>query len=108
MTLATRPAKVYSLVFLDSQHLATGGTDNRITIWDLDSKPADRQLVGHTGTVAALACDATGRMLVSGSYDTTLRIWNLADKRSSGDRLARRPASCSALAQRCEHRFDSA
>jgi WD40 repeat protein len=32
---------------------------------------------GHTGTVAALACDATGKTLVSGSYDTTLRIWSL-------------------------------
>jgi WD40 repeat protein len=79
MSLATRPAKVYSLTFLDSQHLATGGTDNRITLWDLDSKQADKQLVGHTGTVAAIACDSTGRILVSGSYDTTLRVWNLGD-----------------------------
>jgi WD40 repeat protein len=80
MTLATRPAKVHSLIFLDSQHLATGGTDNCIRIWDLDSKLADRQLVGHSGTIAALACDSTGRVLVSGSYDTTLRVWNLAEK----------------------------
>ncbi len=79
MTLAARPAKVYSLVFLDSQHLATGGTDNCVTIWDLDSKDAVSHLVGHGGTVAALACDATGRTLVSGSYDTTLRVWNLAE-----------------------------
>jgi WD40 repeat protein len=80
MKLSTRPAKVYSLAFLDSQHLATGGTDNRVTIWDLDSKGADSQLVGHSGTVAALACDSTGKTLVSGSYDTTLRVWNLADR----------------------------
>jgi WD40 repeat protein len=80
MSLSTRPAKVYSLAFMDSQHLATGGTDDRITLWDLDSKQADAQLVGHTGTVAALACDSTGRILVSGSYDTTLRVWNLSDK----------------------------
>jgi WD40 repeat protein len=82
MKLATRPAKVYSLTFLDSQHLATGGTDNRISVWDLDSKAADSQLVGHSGTVAALACDSTGKTLVSGSYDTTIRIWNMTDERS--------------------------
>ena len=82
MTLATRPAKVYSLVFLDSQHLATGGTDNRITIWDLDSKLADSQLVGHSGTVAAIACDSTGKCLVSGSYDTTVRVWNLGEQQT--------------------------
>jgi WD40 repeat protein len=33
--------------------------------------------VGHTGTVAALACDSRGQTIVSGSYDTTVRIWNL-------------------------------
>jgi WD40 repeat protein len=71
---------VYALVFLNNGQLATGGTDNRITIWDLYSERASSQLVGHTGTVAALACDATGTVLVSGSYDTTLRIWNLASK----------------------------
>jgi WD40 repeat protein len=80
MTLAARPAKIYSLTFLDSQHLATGGSDNRVTVWDLDSKEAASELVGHTGTVAALACDATGKVVVSGSYDTTLRIWNLAER----------------------------
>jgi WD40 repeat protein len=78
MTLSNRPAKVYSLVYLDSQHLATGGSDNSVTIWDMDSKQADSRLVGHTGTVAALACDSTGRILVSGSYDTTIRIWDRA------------------------------
>jgi WD40 repeat protein len=39
--------------------------------------------VGHSGTVAALACDATGRTLVSGSYDTTLRVWNLAERQAT-------------------------
>lgn len=92
MSLAARPAKVFALVFLDSQHLATGGSDNRVTIWDLDSKEPDSQLVGHTGTVAALSCDATGRTLVSGSYDTTLRIWNLTDRANSSTAW-RKPAT---------------
>ena len=88
-TLDTRPAKVYTLVFLDSRRLATGGTDDRITIWDLDSQQATAQLVGHTGTVAALACDGTGNILVSGSYDTTLCIWNLANKQIPATARAR-------------------
>jgi WD40 repeat protein len=77
ITLNTRPAKVYALLFTENRQLATGGTDNRIWIWDLNSRQPTAQLVGHTGTVAALACDATGKLLVSGSYDTTLRMWNL-------------------------------
>jgi WD40 repeat protein len=79
MQLCTRPAKVFSLLFLDGQRLATGGTDNRVWIWDLNSRQPTMQLVGHTGTVAALACDAQARTLVSGSFDTTLRIWDLAE-----------------------------
>jgi WD40 repeat protein len=83
MTLDARPAKVYVLLFVDNRRLATGGTDNRVRIWDLDSRAVIAELLGHTGTVAALACDASSTVLVSGSYDTTLRIWNLADKTSA-------------------------
>jgi WD40 repeat protein len=75
-------------VFLDNVTLATGGTDNRISIWDLGRREVARRLEGHTGTVAALACDASGKTLVSGSYDTTLRIWNLgAEERPGTARL---------------------
>jgi WD40 repeat protein len=77
MKLETRPAKVHALLFLDHVTLATGGTDNRIWIWDLNTRQVTRRLEGHTGTVAALACDASGSILVSGSYDTTLRVWKL-------------------------------
>jgi WD40 repeat protein len=90
-TLDTRPAKVYTMVFLDNHRLATGGTDNRVTIWDLESQRTN-QLVGHTGTVAALACDATGNIVVSGSYDTTLCIWNLVDKQPVPATASRTPA----------------
>src|SRR5262249_48668578 len=90
-TLDTRPAKVYTMVFLDNHRLATGGTDNRVTIWDLESQRTN-QLIGHTGTVAALACDATGNIVVSGSYDTTLCIWNLVDKQPVPATASRAPA----------------
>jgi WD40 repeat protein len=91
-TLNTRPAQVHALVFVDERRLATGGTDNRILLWDLDSRQATAQLVGHTGTVAALACDARGSTLVSGSYDTTMRIWNLDERRPAAT-ASREPAA---------------
>lgn len=79
VTLAARPAKVFAAVFLDGQTLVTAGSDDRICIWDLATRSVTKELVGHTGSVASLACDKTGTLLVSGSYDTTLRIWNLAE-----------------------------
>jgi WD40 repeat protein len=90
VSLETRPAKVHALLFLDSATLATGGTDNCISIWDLGSRQVTRRLAGHTGTVAALACDASSKTLVSGSYDTTLRIWNLCAEERPG--MAQSPA----------------
>jgi WD40 repeat protein len=90
-TLDSRPGKVHALLFIDHRQLAVGGTDNRIAIWDVDSRQVARQLVGHTGTVASLACDAAGQVLVSGGFDTTIRVWNLTESatpavaRSDGD-----------------------
>jgi WD40 repeat protein len=81
-TLETRPAKVFALVFLNDTTLATGGSDNHVSIWDLNTRQVTHRLEGHTGTVAALACDAKGETLVTASYDTTLRMWNLGQSDS--------------------------
>lgn len=74
-----RPAKAFAIQFVGPQQLAVGGSDNTIRIWDLESSKVTHQLVGHTGTVAALAYDPNRHMLVSGSYDTTIRIWSLGN-----------------------------
>lgn len=75
--LPSRPAKVRSLLFLDDNRLASGGTDNRIHIWDLKQGLPTHRLVGHTGTVAVMARDAAGELLVSGGFDTTVMLWRL-------------------------------
>jgi WD40 repeat protein len=75
-----RPAKVFALVFLSDRQLASAGSDNQILLWDLESGQQAAQLVGHTGTVTSLATTTAGTMLVSGSYDTTVRIWELGGR----------------------------
>lgn len=70
------PGKVLSMVALDGGRLATASSDNHIRIWDLASQRLLSQLKGHQGSVAAL--DANTQWLVSGSFDTTIRIWPLA------------------------------
>jgi WD40 repeat protein len=71
--LPTGACKVYCLAILPDGRLASAGSDNRITLWDLQRREAVSSLEGHTGTVTALALD--GETLVSVSYDTTLRLW---------------------------------
>jgi WD40 repeat protein len=79
----TRPAKVFCLRYIDDNHLAVGGTDNTIHIWNITSQTIERQLAGHTGTVTSLSSDASGRLLASGSFDTTVRLWNLDPQASN-------------------------
>ena len=87
MALTARPAKVHSALFINNTTLAVGGSDNMIHIWDVNSRAITKDLVGHTGIGCGLACDHAGTTLVSGSYDTTLRVWDLA--RLGGQRIGR-------------------
>ena len=48
-----------------------------IRIWDVSQRRLISQLTGHTGSVAAL--DANQTWLVSGSFDTTVRLWPLPE-----------------------------
>jgi WD40 repeat protein len=75
--LDARPAKIYAITFLNDTTLAVAGSDNLIRIWDLVAAQPTMVLAGHTGTVTSLATDSTCTMLVSGSYDTTIRVWNV-------------------------------
>jgi WD40 repeat protein len=77
-----------ALSFCGPGLLAAGGSDNVIRIWDLASGKEQSQLVGHTGSVTTLAWDTKSSTLISGSFDTTIRFWQL--KGEGGQRVSRR------------------
>ncbi|KAJ2809902.1 hypothetical protein H4S07_002989 [Coemansia furcata] len=56
--------------------IATGGADKTICLWDPSSlgQPSST-LAGHTDNVCALASSSDGRVLVSGSWDKTAKVW---------------------------------
>jgi WD40 repeat protein len=74
---SSKPAKIHALALCGAEQVATGGADNIIRIWDLRRGTELRQLRGHVGSVAALAYDAKSDTLVSGGFDTAIRIWRL-------------------------------
>jgi WD40 repeat protein len=90
--LPTPPTKTLCATFYGPQHLATGGSDNLIHLWDIAAGRRLGALAGHTGSVAAL--DTTSSLLVSGSFDTTVRLWtivpNLAKKSPAQSRESTR------------------
>ena len=72
-----------AISFCSQDQLASGGSDNAIRIWDLKLLREVNRLVGHTGSIVSLDCNYERRLLVSGSFDTTARVWRL-DEPASG------------------------
>jgi len=71
----------FALTVCGDAQVAIGSSDNQIHLWNIDSKQQTRTFQGHTGSVIALDFSPsndgrTGR-LVSGSFDTSIRTWQI-------------------------------
>ena len=67
--------KLMAMAAIDSRLVAVAGADNTIRIMDSEDGKELHRLVGHDGSVASLL--RSGDDLISSSYDTTIRYWNL-------------------------------
>lgn len=67
--------KLMSLCLINDQLVAVAGSDNSIRLYDSVIDDVVAKLEGHVGTVSVMG--TCGNLLVSGSFDTTIRIWNL-------------------------------
>ena len=76
-SLPRHPSKLFAAQLLPNDLIATGGSDNKIRIWNLTTQSEVGVLQGHTGTVTSM--DAGSGVLVSGSYDTQVRVWQIGD-----------------------------
>ncbi len=81
--LIPRSGKVLSMVVCGETFIATGGSDNLVRVWNWRAQQEVDRLQGHTGSVATLAYDRASAMMISGSFDTTIRVWKLAAETSA-------------------------
>lgn len=79
-------SKMMTLCLVNQDMIAVAGADNRIRLLDAQSESVVAELSGHSGTVAVMA--ACGDSLVSGSFDTTVRLWNLSALESDRSRAS--------------------
>ncbi|MBD2018428.1 WD40 repeat domain-containing protein [Microcoleus sp. FACHB-53] len=74
----------------DGQTLVSGGSDGSINIWRMspsaETEDTIRQtqlwncvhtLTGHSSNVSSVAISSDGQTLASGSWDNTIKLWNL-------------------------------
>ena len=60
----------------DGKHLAVGGSDPRIQIWDLTSRRRITSLEGHIQQVVRLSFHPQGELLTSLSWEPFFRMWH--------------------------------
>jgi len=57
--------------------IATGGDDQMIKLWDIQTKHCLKTLQGHNSQVWAIAFSPDGATIVRGSDDQTLKLWEV-------------------------------
>lgn len=73
---------VYSVAYspINSSLIASAGGNHSIKIWDLDEDTVTT-LGNHSEIVNSIAFSPDGRFLVSGSDDSTMKLWDVVSKR---------------------------
>jgi len=79
--------KLMAIFPLDNDLVAVSGSDNTIRIINTKDLNVVSKLVGHDGSISVLR--RTQSQLISGSFDTTIRTWNIAQAISKVDNAGR-------------------
>jgi transcription initiation factor TFIID subunit 5 len=57
--------------------MASGGEDQTLILWDLGTGKRLKTMTGHTGFIYTVSFSSDSTVLVSGSADGTVRVWDV-------------------------------
>ncbi len=62
-----------------SGNLYGNSCDNTIRVWEWERESGKQiqELKGHNSSVNSIAISSDNKFIVSGSYDTTIRVWDM-------------------------------
>lgn len=94
--------------FPSGQAAISAGIDMQIKIWNLADSSNPRTLIGHTQSPVDVVIIGRGRNIVSGSKDSTVRLWECGSGQSIHTFKCDSPVNAIALADFNEHDLDIA
>jgi WD40 repeat protein len=83
----------FALTVCGGAQVAIGSSDNQIHLWNIDTKQQTRIFQGHSGSVITLdfspSDDGRTGLLVSGSFDTSIRTWQIKTNTEEAIRVSK-------------------
>jgi WD40 repeat protein len=77
--LPQAPAYLHNLTFSPNGRLLVASDALNVYVWDVASGARQQVLASNQGSVSALAFDAGGQYLASGTVNGDVQVWSLAD-----------------------------
>ncbi|QPC78007.1 hypothetical protein HYE68_008759 [Fusarium pseudograminearum] len=84
-TLVGHTDTILSILFLDDNRLGSASVDCAVIVWNFQTGARLHTLIGHTAYVSSLVFLPESDMLISGSYDGTIRTWNIGTDHHDND-----------------------
>ena len=60
----------------DNSKFITGGGDKVLIMTDVAEGKTEKKFMGHNGRINSIAFNEQNNVIVSGSYDTTIKLWD--------------------------------
>ncbi|KAN0027026.1 hypothetical protein ACTFIU_009706 [Dictyostelium citrinum] len=78
LSLKVHEGDAYTVQFHPGQnHIATGGYDKSIHLYDVRTGQLIKSFSGHSGSISKVIFNPHGNLIISGSKDSTIKFWDI-------------------------------